>query len=90
MTKAWGLPILMDPRLCGIPGKMGLVSPHLEDYKAILHEHHYEWHLRARQYDITRMRAMYDADLARKQALAAMVGATSNEQEPIQRTTPTR
>ena len=43
MTEAWGLPILMDPRLNGVPNRMGLVSPYLEDYKAELHNIHYEW-----------------------------------------------
>ena len=42
MTLGWGLPILMDPRLNGIPNRMGLVSPYLKDYKRELHELHYE------------------------------------------------
>ena len=62
MTEAWGLPILMDPRLCGIPTRMGLVAPSLQEYKETLHEYHYEWYLRARQYDIKRVRANYDAN----------------------------
>ena len=62
MTPAWGLPILMDPRLNGIPNRMGLVSPFLEDYKRELHEIHYEWYKRARNHAVVRLRAAYDAE----------------------------
>ena len=70
MTPAWGLPILMDPRLNGIPNKMGLVSPYLEDYKRELHEIHYEWYKRARDDDVVRLRAAYDAENLRTGILA--------------------
>ena len=70
MTPAWGLPILMDPRLNGIPNKMGLVSPYLEDYKRELHEIHYEWYKRARNDDVVRLRAAYDAENIRTGKLA--------------------
>jgi hypothetical protein len=70
MTPAWGLPILMDPRLNGIPNRMGLVSPYLEDYKKELHEIHYEWYKRARNYDVVRLRAAYDAENIRTGQLA--------------------
>jgi hypothetical protein len=62
MTPAWGLPILMDPRLNGIPNRMGLIAPSLEDYKRELHEIHYEWYKRARDADVVRLRAAYDAE----------------------------
>ena len=62
MTPAWGLPILMDPRLNGISNRMGLVAPSLEDYKRELHEIHYEWYKRARDADVVRLRAAYDAE----------------------------
>jgi hypothetical protein len=70
MTPAWGLPILMDPRLNGIPNRMGLVTPYLEDYKRELHEIHYEWYKRARDDDVVRLRATYDAENVRKGLLA--------------------
>ena len=68
MTMAWGLPILMDPRLCCIPSKMGLLSPQLDDYKSELHEIHYEWYVRARSNDMQNARACYDAELQRRSA----------------------
>jgi hypothetical protein len=70
MTPVWGLPILMDPRLNGIPNKMGLATPYLEDYKRELHEIHYEWYKRARDDDGVRLRAAYDAKNIRTGKLA--------------------
>jgi hypothetical protein len=75
MTPAWGLPILMDPRLNGIPNRMGLVSPYLEDYKRELHETHYEWYMRARNHDVVRLRAAYDAENIRTGLLATRATA---------------
>ena len=63
MTPAWGLPN-------GIPNRMGLVSPYLEDYKRELHEIHYEWYKRARDDDVRRLPAAYDAENVRKGLLA--------------------
>jgi hypothetical protein len=71
MTEAWGLSILMNPRLNGVPNRMGLVSPYLEDYKRELHEIHYEWYKRARNHDVVRIRATYDAENLRTAQLAA-------------------
>jgi hypothetical protein len=75
MTPAWGLPILMDPRLNGIPNRMGLVSPFLEDYKRELHEIHYEWYKRARNHAVKRLRAAYDAENIRTGLLATRATA---------------
>jgi hypothetical protein len=80
MTTAWGFPILMDPRLCAIPTRMGLISPQLEDYKAQLHDLHYDWYLKARQHDIVMVRQAYDEELARqvpKLPSAALAGSMS-------------
>jgi hypothetical protein len=71
MTEAWGLPILMDPRLNGVPNRMRLVSPYLEDYKTELHNIHYEWYKRARNHTVMNLRAAYDAE---NLCNAAMVG----------------
>ena len=57
MTEAWGLPILMDPRLNGVPNRMGLVAPYLEDYKKELHNIHFEWYKRARNHTVMTLRA---------------------------------
>ena len=75
MTPAWGLPILMDPRLNGIPNRMGLIAPYLEDYKRELHEIHYEWYKRARNHDVVRLRAAYDAENIRTGLLATRATA---------------
>jgi hypothetical protein len=73
LTEAWGLPILMDRRLNGVPIRMGLVSPYLEDYKNELHEIHFEWYIRARDHDVVQVRAAYDAENLRKTELAKTV-----------------
>ncbi len=46
------------------------MSPYLEEYKRELHEIHYEWYKRARDDDVRRLRAAYDAENIRKGQLA--------------------
>ncbi len=62
----------MDPRLNGVPNRMELVSPYLEDYKAELHNIHYEWYKRAMNHIVIILRAAYDAENLRT---AAMIGS---------------
>jgi hypothetical protein len=83
MTEAWGLPILMDPRLNGVPNRMGLVSPYLEEYKAELHNIHYEWYKRARNHTVINLRAAYGAANLRTAAIVAQADALRNKRATI-------
>ncbi len=65
----------MDPRLNGVPNRMGLVSPYLEDYKAELHNIHYECYKRARNHTVITLRAAYDAENLRTAAMVARTDA---------------
>jgi hypothetical protein len=48
MTPAFGLPIMLDPRLNNIPQKMGLDEATAVEYEDLLHALHFEWYLKAR------------------------------------------
>jgi len=48
MTPAFGLPILLDPRLCNMTPKMGLTPEIRREYESLLHIMHYQWYLKAR------------------------------------------
>ncbi len=49
MTPAYGLPILLDPRLNNVTTKCGLTTSKKEEYEVLIHNMHYEWYLRGRQ-----------------------------------------
>ena len=63
MTKAYGLPILLDPRLNNVTTKFGLTASKKEEYEILIHNMHYDWYLRARQVKINEQRCEYEADL---------------------------
>jgi hypothetical protein len=48
MTPAFGLPIMLDPRMNNIPTKFGLDETQVVEYEELLHGIHYQWYLRAR------------------------------------------
>jgi hypothetical protein len=63
MTKAYGLPILLDPRLNNVTTKFGSTASKKEEYEILIHNMHYDWYLRARQVKINEQRCEYEEDL---------------------------
>ena len=72
----------MDPRLNGVPNRMGLVAPYLEEYKKELHNIHFEWYKRARNHTVMTLRAAYDAENLRTAAMVARTDALRNKRTP--------
>ena len=58
MTPAYGLPILLDPRLSNVTTKFGLSTSKKEKYEILIYTSnmHYEWYLRARQVKVNEQR----------------------------------
>ena len=48
MTPAYGLPILLDPRLNNVTTKFGLKPSKKDEYEILIHNLHYEWYTRTR------------------------------------------
>jgi hypothetical protein len=65
MTPAYGLPILLDPRLSNVTTKFGLSTSKKEKYEILIYTSnmHYEWYLRASQVKINEQRSEHEADL---------------------------
>ena len=60
MTPAFGLPILLDPRLNNVTSKFGLTSAKHEEYLAQIHGLHYQWYLRAREMEVANTRRAHE------------------------------
>ncbi len=56
MIPAYGLPILLDPRLNNVTTKFGLKPSKKDDYEILIHNLHYEWYTRARLVKINEQR----------------------------------
>lgn len=63
MTPAYGLPILLDPRLNNVTTKFGLKPSKKDEYEILIHNLHYEWYTRARLVKINEQRVAHDAEM---------------------------
>ena len=68
MTPAFGLPILLDPRLNNVTSKFGLSVHDRETYVRQIHALHYEWYLRARAAKIQKVHAQHAANVTLAEA----------------------
>ena len=68
MTPAFGLPILLDPRLNNVTSKFGLSANDRETYLRQIHALHYEWYMRARAAKIQKLHAQHAANVTLAEA----------------------
>jgi len=80
MTPAFGLPILLDPRLNNVTSKFGLSANNRDTYLRVIHALHYEWYLRARAAKIKKLRAQHAANVTL--AEAAREAVANNKVRP--------
>jgi hypothetical protein len=67
MTPKRGKPMLLDPRLTSPPVaelRVYVSKSQQEEYMGLIHDMHYEWHLRARDHEIEVVRSMLRMEMA--------------------------
>jgi hypothetical protein len=82
MTPAFGLPILLDPRLNNVTTKFGLSAEKREEYETALHDLHYQWYLRARQAEVAALRIEHARNMA-EAALHVVAAAKEQASDPF-------
>jgi hypothetical protein len=82
MTPAFGLPILLDPRLNNVTTKFGLSAEKREEYETALHDLHYQWYLRARQAQVAALRIEHARNMA-EAALHVVAAAKEQASDPF-------
>jgi hypothetical protein len=83
MTPAYGLSILLDPRLNNVTTKFGLTSSKKEEYDVLIHNMHYDWYLRARQVKINEQRCEHEADLRIMVMEAESIARELRQEDPL-------
>ena len=83
MTPAYGLPILLDPRLNNVTSKFCLSSPKKDEYEYLIHTLHYEWYLRARQLKIEEQRAQHADELRLVTHATEAIARELREEDPL-------
>ena len=83
MTPAYGLPILLDPRLNNVTTKFGLTTSKKKEYEILIHNMHYEWYLRARQVKINEQRSEHEADLRLMVLEADILAREKRQDDPL-------
>jgi hypothetical protein len=83
MTPAYGLPILLDPRLNNVTSKFGLSSTKKDEYENLIHTLHYEWYLRARQVKIEEQRAQHADELCLITHATELKARELREEDPL-------
>jgi hypothetical protein len=83
MTPAYGLPILLDPRLNNVTTKFGLSTSKKEEYDILIHNMHYEWYLRARQVKVNEQRCEHEADLRLMVLEANILAREKRQDDPL-------
>lgn len=83
MTPAYGLPILLDPRLNNVTTKFGLSTSKKEEYELLLHNMHYEWYLRARQVKVNEQRCEHEAELRLMVLEADILAREKRQDDPL-------
>ena len=83
MTPAYGLPILLDPRLNNVTSKFGLSSTKKDEYEYLIHTLHYEWYLRARQLKIEEQRAQHADELRLITHATELKARELREEDPL-------
>ena len=81
MTPAFGLPILLDPRLNNVTSKFGLTEHKRQEYEVQLHDLHYCWYKRARFAKIAKNRISHERMLEATAILEDAL-AKSKKQDP--------
>jgi hypothetical protein len=81
MTPAFGLPILLDPRLNNTPSKLGLDEAHQKEYEALLHGLHYQWYLRARARSAKEAERVHQLQVLQANADAKKEASSSDEKD---------
>jgi hypothetical protein len=83
MTPAYGLPILLDPRLNNVTTKFGLSPSKKAEYDILIHNLHYEWYTRAHLVQIHEQRIAHEADLRVVAMEEEMLARELREDDPL-------